>query len=196
MRRLHLQAVGICSSKTTRSKLQSIGVEFVISKRQRKLSTYKDKAAKAEAENKKPSWATWSTSHIVAKQVLLGRKLLRAEYLEEIRDLGQIWDSCRRRGEDLPSASRAGLLQAKGQMKKAKHYPALPYDEAIGNNLFGLSDRFACIKPEVLRDEAQRVVEANGAEVHGLEIGWSNQFVGSHCEQILTDMYIQSGDLF
>ena len=88
------------------------------------------------------------------------------------------------------------MPQAKGQRKKQKHSLALPYDEAIGNKLFGLSDRFACIKPEVLRDEAQRVVEANGAEVHGLEIGWSNTFVGDHREQFLTDMYIQSGDMF
>ena len=47
VRRLHLKAGGLCSSKMTRSKLQAMGVDFVVSKRQRKLAKAKARTNKS-----------------------------------------------------------------------------------------------------------------------------------------------------
>ena len=188
VRRLHLKAGGICSSKTTRSKLQAMGIEFVVSKRQRKLA--KAKARKKKVD--KPTWAMWCASHIVSKQVELERKLERGEYRALVKDLSEIWQDCSSRGVDPPRPAR--VARPKEQRKRAKHAVEKPYPEAIGTSLFGLSSSHHCIRPDVLRDEAQSIVESQGGEVHGLEIGWSNKFLAAHRQEFLSNAYVQDGD--
>jgi len=165
-----------------------MGIEFVVSKRQRKLA--KAKARKKKVD--KPTWAMWCASHIVSKQVELERKLERGEYRALVKDLSEIWQDCSSRGVDPPRPAR--VARPKEQRKRAKHAVEKPYPEAIGTSLFGLSSSHHCIRPDVLRDEAQCIVESQGGEVHGLEIGWSNKFLAAHRQEFLSNAYVQDGD--